>query len=190
VLALWNALIRGFDVLSAPNFVQPGLQFWILVQRKLSIAVLEDPWIEMSIDSGEASWENTVASGLFQLLVEDFECPVGLCYIPVKGIFILLTVIMSEPIYLTHHRPKAGDEEKYPFVEVDMILLGAAAWTKLVLFVIYSEKVVDAGTALPGGNVCVWILESRNSAILVDSSEFRAFDTILGIFVSVSKWLM
>ena len=62
---------------------------------------------------------------------------------------------MAVPGHLSLHGSKTADEEKFPFVEVDVVLVGGFAagafptWAKLVGVVICAQEIMDDGSAFP-----------------------------------------
>lgn len=91
---------------------------------------------------------------------------------------------MPIPVQLSHHGPEGTDEEEFPFVEVDVVLLGGFATGALtsgaqfVGFVVYAQEVVDDCSAFPGYDAGVGILEGWHAAVLVDLEKIVAFDAV------------
>lgn len=94
---------------------------------------------------------------------------------------------MPIPVQLSHHGPEGTDEEEFPFVEVDVVLLGGFATgaftsgAQFVGLVVHAQEIVDDCTAFPGYDAGVRILEGWHAAILIDLEEFGAFDAVLCI---------
>ena len=66
---------------------------------------------------------------------------------------------MPVPVCLAHHGAHGGNEEEYPFVEVDVDLFGGGgAGEKSVGGVVFAEDVVDYGAGFPGHDAGVGVL--------------------------------
>lgn len=91
---------------------------------------------------------------------------------------------MPVPVQLSHHGPKAADEEELPFVEVDVVLFAwfavgtFATWAQLIGFVVFAQQIMDDGAAFPGYDPSVGIFKGWYAAVLVDLEEVGAFDAV------------
>ena len=186
-LPIWHPLIRLLHRWYVPNHLQPLLNLGVRIQIQPSIRALIQPRKKMSIHGAKPARQNALPATLSQLSFQLVKGPIRLCLTMGEGVLILSRIEVTIPSHLSHHRRKGTDEEKLPFVKVDMVLCGwfatpaPAAWTQVIGFVVGAQEIMDNRTTLPGYDTGVRILKSWHVAILIYLQKYRTVDAVWSI---------